>query len=204
VTQLEPILNFSDDRAMMKRSMETNRPLSHQLIKLFGIMGPAYARWLELVCGKSGTTPQRLKLVVLLCENGPTMMSGLRDQMGLTGTAITALVDALEKDGRVIRKKHPTDRRGIIVEATQSTRKLFDSKIDELKDEMADIFAIFNSKEQMDLLSLLERLREAFVERGILGSPDSRHQFAHEKATRGSASPSKKKTASSRRGSERK
>jgi DNA-binding MarR family transcriptional regulator len=189
---------------MINVFMKTTRPPSHQLLKLFGIIGPTYSRWLELVCGKSGTTPQRLKLVVLLCENGPTMMSGLRDQMGLTGTAITALVDALEKDGRVVRKKHPTDRRGIIVEATPSTRKLFDSKIDELKDEMAEIFAIFNSKEQIELLSLLERLREAFVQRGLLGSPDSRHQFAHEKTTRGSASPSKKKTASSRRDSKRK
>jgi DNA-binding MarR family transcriptional regulator len=179
-------------------------PISHQLVKLFGMMGPAYARWIELVCGKSGTTPQRLKLVVLLCENGPTMMSGLRDQMGLTGTAITALVDALERNGRVIRKKHPTDRRGIIVEATLETRKLFDSKICEFKDEMAKIFSIFNSKEQNDLLCLLERLREAFVERGILGAPTSRHQFSHEKSTRGSASPSKRKTVSARRGSKRK
>jgi hypothetical protein len=124
--------------------------------------------------------------------------------MGLTGTAITALVDALEKDGRVIRKKHPTDRRGIIVEATSDTRKFFESKIYEFKSEMAEIFLIFNSREQKDFLTLLERLRQAFVERGILGAPAKHHQFNHEKPSRGSASPAKKKTVSARRGSKRK
>jgi DNA-binding MarR family transcriptional regulator len=184
--------------------MKKPRPTSHQLVKLFGMMGPAYSRWIELVCGKSGTTPQRLKLVVLLCENGPTMMSGLRDQMGLTGTAITALVDALEKNGRVIRKKHPTDRRGIIIEVTPEARKLFECKIGAFKDEMAEIFSVFNPKEQKDLLSFLERLREAFVDRGILGAPVSHHQFSHKKLTRESAFPSKKKTAYARRGSKQK
>jgi DNA-binding MarR family transcriptional regulator len=174
---------------------------SHNLVKLFGIMGPAYARWIELVCGKSGTTPQRLKLVVLLCENGPTMMSGLRDQMGLTGTAITALVDALEKNGRVIRRKHPTDRRGIIIEVTKETRQMFESHIGDFKDQMAEIFSVFSLKEQKILLSYLERMRAEFVKQGILGAPTDRHLF--KEPIRESVSSSAGKTASVRRGSKR-
>jgi DNA-binding MarR family transcriptional regulator len=178
--------------------MKPRRSQSHELVRLFGILGPAFSRWVELVCGKSGTTPQRLKLVALLCENGPTMMTGLRDQMGLTGTAITALVDALEKDGRVVRKKHPTDRRGIIIEATPQTRAMFEFKICEFKDQMAEIFSIFSAKERKTFYEFLERLRDAFIERGILESPHRRHQFTHVPA-----SPSAGKTASSRSGSKR-
>lgn len=34
----------------------------------------------------------------------------------MTATNVTALVDSLEKDGLVVRTRHPTDRRATVIE----------------------------------------------------------------------------------------
>ncbi len=57
---------------------------------------------------RNGQTPQRLRLMAFLFKNGPVKMGDLRNELGVTATGITALVDPLEKEGMVTRKPHKT------------------------------------------------------------------------------------------------
>lgn len=53
-----------------------------------------------------------------LHHQGPITQRQLSDALQVTPRNITGLVDALELDGFVVRTKHPTDRRAIIVKLT--------------------------------------------------------------------------------------
>src|SRR3954447_15720753 len=64
----------------------------------------------------TGESVARLRLLYELHCNGPRKMADLAHSRGVTPRNITALVDALEGEGRVRRVAHPTDRRVTIVE----------------------------------------------------------------------------------------
>jgi DNA-binding MarR family transcriptional regulator len=53
-----------------------------------------------------------------LHHQGPITQRQLSEALHVTPRNITGLVDALELDGFVVRTKHPTDRRAIIVKLT--------------------------------------------------------------------------------------
>src|SRR5689334_8621548 len=89
---------------------------SQRLSELFWMLGPAFARWTESRMGQSpGTTAQRMRILSLLHEHGALKMCDLKDQLGVTATNVTALIDALEKDELVARKAHPSDRRATLI-----------------------------------------------------------------------------------------
>lgn len=143
-------------------------PVNHQLVKLFWIMGPAFTRWTESHMDQEDLTPQRVRLMVLLLEHGPMMMSSLRNELGVTATNITALVDALEKDGMVLRTPHPSDRRATMIELTSKAEKRLRESCSEFKDRVSELFTIFAPKEQEQLVDFLYRMREALIQKNIL------------------------------------
>ena len=58
------------------------------------------------------------KAVDVLLQAGPLTAGELADRMALTGSAITAMVDRLERSGLVRRDRDPEDRRRVIVRPT--------------------------------------------------------------------------------------
>jgi DNA-binding MarR family transcriptional regulator len=147
---------------------ENDIAVRHQLIKLFWALGPAFTRWAESHMHEQGLTAQRMRLMGLLLENGDMMMSKLRDELGVTATNVTALVDALEKDGMVVRKNHPSDRRATMISITPGIEKQLRENCAEFKDKVAEIFSDFSGKEQEQFLHLLQHMREALVKRNFL------------------------------------
>jgi biotin operon repressor len=53
-----------------------------------------------------------------LLEFGPVPANTITKQLRLTSGSITTLIDRLEEKGLVVRVRHPTDRRVVLVEAT--------------------------------------------------------------------------------------
>lgn len=68
--------------------------------------------------GRGLSRPQATLLMVLH-HNGPTVQRGLSQALGVTPRHVTGLVDALEADGWVERRPHPTDRRASMVTLTE-------------------------------------------------------------------------------------
>ncbi len=143
-------------------------PLHHQMMKLFWMLGPAYIRWAESIMEMDGYTPKRMYLMGLLFELGPMMMCQIKDRLGVTATNVTALVDALEKDGMVLRKPHPMDRRATIVELTSKAEEFLTVNCLPFKERVSELFSIFSKEEQKTFLSYLLRMREVLIEKKIL------------------------------------
>ena len=77
----------------------------------------AFLRWTDARAG-DGLPYTRLRLLQTLHCDGPAIMRNLGDQLGASPRNMTAMVDALEDAGLVVRQPHPTDRRATLVELT--------------------------------------------------------------------------------------
>ena len=143
-------------------------PLRYKLLHLFWTLGPAFTRWAESHQKADGLTPQRMRLSELLFDNGPTKMCDLRDELGVTATNITALVDALESDGMVERVDHATDRRVTLIKLTAKAHKTISFGCTEYKEKVSGLFSEFSPSEQEQFFKLLLKLRAGLVKREVL------------------------------------
>lgn len=66
-----------------------------------------------------GLTLARAGLIWELQRNGPVTQRTLSRMLRVTPRNVTGLVDALEADGIVARKAHPSDRRATLVSLTE-------------------------------------------------------------------------------------
>src|SRR4029453_13561396 len=74
---------------------------------LFSIFAPAFLKWQYAGVLVPGMTYPRMNLIHVLAEDGPQIMSVLRDRLGGSARNITVLVDGLEKEGFAPRVPPP-------------------------------------------------------------------------------------------------
>ena len=95
-----------------------------RLVDEFADFGPLYLKWVRSRLQDGGMTYARMRLLGALHCKGPQIMSSISDELGVTRRNVTALVDALEEEGLLRRKPHPTDRRATVLALTASGRTL--------------------------------------------------------------------------------
>jgi DNA-binding MarR family transcriptional regulator len=103
---------------------------------------------------------QRLRILGSLHDRGPRIMSDLKEELGVTATNITALVDALEEDGLVARRQHPTDRRATVIELTTKAKNELSLGCKEYKNRVAELFSVLSDSECKEFTKTLEKLWE--------------------------------------------
>jgi DNA-binding MarR family transcriptional regulator len=85
-------------------------------------------------------------------------MSDLKEELGVTATNITALVDALEDDGLVARRAHPSDRRATVIELTTKAKGELALGCSAYKDRVAELFSDMTDSECREFTKTLEKL----------------------------------------------
>jgi DNA-binding MarR family transcriptional regulator len=68
---------------------------------------------------KRGLTRTRAKALWEIAHRTPVTQRDLADALKVSPRNVTTLVDALEKDGFVLRKDHPTDRRAVVLDLSE-------------------------------------------------------------------------------------
>jgi DNA-binding MarR family transcriptional regulator len=92
--------------------------------KLF-TLAPRLVEVLDIGAREYGMSYARGRVVAALAASGPVLMRALSDAVGVTPRTITGLIDALEADGWVERRAHPSDRRATIVALTPDAEAAF-------------------------------------------------------------------------------
>ena len=130
------------------------RALNSSAALLSRVMGRSLAPW-------NMTWPQAMSLILLRAQNGPTTATRLVEQLGLGRTAMTAVVDRLERRGWVERRPHPTDRRVALVELTDAGRRVADDAMDAVRTTAEALFTTAKLPARSDAITmkLIERLR---------------------------------------------
>ena len=142
---------------------------SLRLVDEFAAFGPLYLKWVRSRLRDRGMTYARMRLLGALHCKGPQIMSSISDELGVTRRNVTALVDALEEEGLVRRKPHPTDRRATVIEMTDLGERRMDRVYDEHRAAVAELFAGLDEEDRRELTRMLGALREALRREGICG-----------------------------------
>jgi DNA-binding MarR family transcriptional regulator len=106
----EPVGQAADAPAGRRSSAE----LAADLFSLAGLLRRRFAR----TRGDDGLTRARLSALAVLVLGGPRTLGRLAADEGVRPPTMTRLVRAMEVDGLVVRERHPSDGRSIVVRAT--------------------------------------------------------------------------------------
>ncbi|MGV3490712.1 MAG: MarR family winged helix-turn-helix transcriptional regulator [Devosia sp.] len=102
-----------------------------QLLRVTTLMRADLDQGLE----QRGLTQARAHLLWELGAHQPVTQRVLAELLRVTPRNITALLDALEASGHVMRQPHPTDRRAVLVSLTPSGAEV----VERLQHEMAEL-----------------------------------------------------------------
>jgi len=98
---------------------------------------------------------------------GALLLAGSKQQLSptqlfkglmLSSAGITSRLDRLERRGYVRRTRHPSDRRGVLVELTPSGRKVFEQAVGADASVEKEMLAALTKEEQRALAALLKKL----------------------------------------------
>ncbi len=136
----------------------------HVLVAQTARFTASFVRWMEGRAG-DGLSYARLRLVEALHCGGPAIMRDLGTQLGATPRNMTAIVDAMEEAGLVVRRPHPTDRRATLVELSPDGARAATQAIGPQLDAISEIFAGLNPIEREQFSALLAKLTQAMSDR---------------------------------------
>jgi len=99
-----------------------------------------------------------------LFRDGPMGAGQLAAVIGLTTGATTTAIDRLERAGYVHRRSDPTDRRRVVVEASEEGATQAFALFDGLVDALARLSDTYTDEQLELLLALIQRFRELITE----------------------------------------
>ncbi len=108
--------------------------------------------------GTAGLSPRHVATLQLLTD-GPVSQKALTDGLGVDPSVLVALLNGLEKDDLIHRRRDPADRRRHIVDITPEGRdrlRKADLALDTVEEEL---FAGLSARELTTLRALLGRLK---------------------------------------------
>lgn len=143
----------------MKKTSGPSSSTKCRLLESFWTFWPAFQRFAEAQMSEKKLTPQRTRILACLNERGPQIMSDLKKELGVTATNITALIDALERDGLVARKPHPKDRRATVIEITEKAACEMAQGCSAYRERVSEIFTALSETERQELLRMMDILK---------------------------------------------
>src|SRR5260370_16907001 len=136
-------------------------PNSVQLMEQFRAIAHATHNRTNARMSAAGLSLARFRVLSALQSAGRIRMNELRAALGVVPRTVTTIIDALEKEGMVVRLPDPADRRATLLEITQeglSQLRRFRAMHDSAA---AELFDVLTAAERHQLGGLLRRLQAA-------------------------------------------
>jgi DNA-binding MarR family transcriptional regulator len=121
-------------------------------------MAPKLVGLLDLGAREYGMSYARGRVVAALHASGPVVMRALSQAVGVKPRTITGLIDALEADGWVERRAHPTDRRATIVALTPAGETAFGKLLQGYIGLAADLLEGIPKDDQQRALAVIDHI----------------------------------------------
>lgn len=147
--------------------MSPSSPIDDPLITTFGRLVEAYSRleqWLgSAMENEAGLQHVWFEVLIRLArsDDGQLTMSSLADQVALTTSGVTRLVDRMQAAGYVERRPCPTDRRVSYAAITAAGHEALDRASVVHARNLRKAFADFTPQDLAALDTTLDRVREA-------------------------------------------
>jgi DNA-binding MarR family transcriptional regulator len=160
-------------RAAAKRATPPTRPLVRDVLEELSSWNPrefiaSFQRWHQ---GSISLT--HLNVLSILEAKGALSTSGVADALDISVASATGVVDRMEARGLVKRRRHPEDRRVVLVEPAAGARKVFGDIDTRRRKGLAKILSKLTDAELEGLLTGHRALRAARTD-------VARERIAHE------------------------
>lgn len=99
-------------------------PLSDRLGYLLGRAHAAHRSIAEPAFAELGLGPKGFGALTVLADEGPISQRRLGERQGVDRTTVVAVVDDLERQGLVERRRDPDDRRAYLLHMTPAGRRI--------------------------------------------------------------------------------
>ena len=115
----------------------------------------------EEMFSRFGVTSGRFHLLMILKgeENKTLSPSELAKRSKVTRATMTQFVDALEKEGFVVRIDDPKDRRGMLVELTSKGMDKLNEVLPHYFEKLTNITKVLTKEERQQFLFLMEKIQ---------------------------------------------
>jgi len=107
----------------------------------------------------SGVPLQRSKMLSLVDQQNPCRSSDLAAWLGTAPRTVTQGVDALERDGLVVRRPDLSDGRAMLIWITEAGRKALKASRKPQHAAYDELFGALSERERVALLRSLRKLR---------------------------------------------
>lgn len=134
-----------------------------RLVDLLDVFGPAYVRRLDALARQDAASRVRIRALAALHRDREQTLGALAAALGVTPRRVTELVGALEADGLVTRRPHPTDGRSTLVRATGAGCGLVDRVWGQQRSAVAEVFRDLPRGDQAELLRILGTVTDALL-----------------------------------------
>jgi DNA-binding MarR family transcriptional regulator len=145
----------------MNKRRRSRRPVSPVGSVVFSLLGTAQAveTRLEEAARSAGLSLAKLGVLRLLAQaSRPLPLSELATIQHCVRSNITQLMDRLEKDGLVRRRRDPDDKRGVLAELTPAGRQAHAKGMRALVEAQHAIMSGLNANDVANLKSALKAL----------------------------------------------
>ncbi len=119
----------------------------------------------ERAAARFGVARADLRCLDVLTSRGPLRPSDLGAAVRLTSGGLSIALDRLERAGYVERRRHPTDRRGVIVEATELAHRVDEELFGEIEAAMRRVLAGYDLARPSVIRDFLRDTREVVAAR---------------------------------------
>lgn len=104
----------------------------------------------------------RLEVLRYVSERKNPLMKEIADYFCITPPSATSLVDSLVKSGTLQRIEDKNDRRIIRLSITQKGKQEIKKRFREINNNMKNVLARLNLREQKELIKILEKLSKIY------------------------------------------
>jgi DNA-binding MarR family transcriptional regulator len=107
---------------------------------------------------KQGLTEAQFSVLELLYHKGDFRIKDIIEKTFSSGGTMTVIIDNLEKENFIKRKKDPRDRRAMLIEITEKGKKAIEKIFDKHLENLDNIFSVLSSIEKDGMIHLLKKL----------------------------------------------
>ncbi|WP_430782371.1 MarR family winged helix-turn-helix transcriptional regulator [Actinoplanes sp. G11-F43] len=108
--------------------------------------------------------PTDMQAIGALVQHGPMGATELAGHLGIRTASVTLLIDRLERDGLVVRRRDSTDRRRVTVTETDTARQASVQAWEPLIRRIDQVCTALSDSERQVVLGFFGRLNEAVAD----------------------------------------
>ncbi|HBR80184.1 MAG: Transcriptional regulator, MarR family [Candidatus Uhrbacteria bacterium GW2011_GWE2_45_35] len=104
----------------------------------------------------------RLRALFCVAHNQKTTMSNITEELCITPSSATSLIDNLVEEGFLERFAEASDRRVVCLKITNKGQKILDEGREQMSNHLKEVLSHLNLEDQETIIKILEKLNQVY------------------------------------------